>query len=122
MKNKYTIFEEKCLELAVKVVELKRILNKEQHEYNMADQIQRSGTAVGALQKESLYAESDIDLIHKLRIALKEASETKYWLNVLYQTEYIDKLKYEEIRNLTEELIRMLTASINTVRSKVVQS
>lgn len=122
MKNKYTIFEEKCLELAVKVVELKRILNKEQHEYNMADQIQRSGTAVGALQKESLYAESDIDLIHKLRIALKEASETKYWLDVLYQTEYIDKLKYEEIRNLTEELIRMLTASINTVRSKAIQS
>ncbi|MBQ0154894.1 MAG: four helix bundle protein [Bacteroidales bacterium] len=122
MENKYTIFEEKCLELAVKVVELKRILNKEQHEYNMADQIQRSGTAVGALQKESLYAESDIDLIHKLRIALKEASETKYWLDVLYQTEYIDKLKYEEIRNLTEELIRMLTASINTVRSKAIQS
>ena len=122
MENKYTIFEEKCLELVVKVVELKRILNKEQHEYNMADQIQRSGTAVGALQKESLYAESDIDLIHKLRIALKEASETKYWLDVLYQTEYIDKLKYEEIRNLTEELIRMLTASINTVRSKAIQS
>lgn len=122
MENKYTIFEAKCLELAVKVVELKRTLNKEQHEYNMADQIQRSGTAVGALQKESLYTESDIDLIHKLRIALKEASETKYWLDVLYQTEYIDKLKYEEIRNLTEELIKMLTASINTVRAKVIQS
>lgn len=83
----------------------------------MADQIQRSGTAVGALQRESLYAESDLDLIHKLRVALKEASETQYWLEVLHKTKYIEDTQYNEILAIDLELIKMLTASINTIHS-----
>ena len=111
-------YEEKYITFAVKVVELKKALN-EKREYNMADQISRSGTAIGAMQREATFAESDSDMIHKLRIALKEASETKYWLEILFRTNYINNKEYDELKNECEELIRMLTSSINTIHRRL---
>lgn len=111
-------YEEKYIAFAVKVVELKKALN-EKREYNMADQISRSGTAIGAMQREATFAESDLDMIHKLRIALKEAGETQYWLEILYRTNYIDNKEYNELKSYCSELIRMLTSSINTIRRRL---
>lgn len=107
------ITEEKCMAFAVKIVNLKKRLNKEMHEYNMADQVQRAGTAIGALYGESQYAESDADFIHKIRIALKENHETRYWLELLYKTEYITEAECPELYNEAVEIQRILTAIVN---------
>jgi len=107
------ITEEKCMAFAVKIVKLKKHLNKNMREYNMADQVQRSGTAIGALYGESQYAESDADFIHKIRIALKENHETRYWLELLYKTEYITEAEFQELYSEAVEIQRILTAIVN---------
>ena len=90
MNEKDRIYKEKFLAFAIKMVKLKNYLNSEKHEYNIADQIQRSGTAIGANHREATAAESDVVFIHKLAIAQKECNETIYWLELLFATHYID--------------------------------
>ena len=98
---------------AIRMVKLKNYLNEQKHEYNIADQIQRSGTAIGANHREATFAESDMDFIHKLSIAQKECSETIYWLELLKATEYINEQQFEDLYKDAEEIMRMLTSSIN---------
>lgn len=80
MNEKDKIYKEKMLKFAVRVVKLKNYLNEQKHEYNIADQIQRSGTSIGANHREAIAAESDVDFVHKLSISQKECNETLYWL------------------------------------------
>lgn len=74
----------KCIDFSVKITRLRKYLREMQHEYNIAEQIQRSGTSIGANYGEACDGESRADFVHKLGIALKEANETIYWLKVLY--------------------------------------
>lgn len=104
---------------AVRMVKLKNYLNEQKHEYNIADQIQRSGTAIGANHREATFAESDLDFIHKLQIAQKECSETIYWLELLRATEYISEEQYNSLYADAEEVMRMLTTSIITTRKRL---
>ncbi len=67
------------------------------HEYNNSDQIQRSGTSIGANYSEACDAESNLDFIHKLQIAQKECNETLYWLELLKEAEYIDETLYKSL-------------------------
>ena len=85
----------------------------------MSDQIMRSGTAIGALHREAISAESDLDFVHKLAIAQKECNETLYWLELLYASEYIDKDLYDSLYADAEEVMRMLTASIRTMKQRL---
>ncbi len=85
----------------------------------MSKQCLRSGTAIGALIREAVFAQSDADFISKLSIALKEAGETAYWLELLKETAYIDETSYESVITDCNEMIRMLTASIKTSKSKL---
>ena len=101
---------------AVRIVKLKNYLNEQKHEYNIADQIQRSGTAIGANHREAIAAESDVDFVHKLAIAQKEANETIYWLKVLYGSELITKSQYDELLNDARELYRIIAASLKTLK------
>jgi len=80
----------------------------------------RSGTAIGALVREAEHGESKADFIHKMSIALKEANETLYWLDLLYQGEYIGDQSFGSIRSDSEELIRLLIAIVKT--SKVLKN
>ncbi len=80
----------------------------------MAKQILRSGTSIGANIRESVYGESKADFVHKLRIALKEASETEYWLELLHETNYIEEKEYKSLVEDCVELIKLLTAIIKT--------
>ena len=112
------IYKEKFMAFAIRMVKLKNYLNEQKHEYNIADQIQRSGTAIGANHREATFAESDMDFIHKLSIAQKECSETLYWLNLLYKTNYIDDKQYENFETQNTELRKMLVASVNKFRDK----
>ena len=110
---------EKCITFSVKINKLKKYLCEKQHEYNNADQIQRSGTSIGANYSEACDAESKADMIHKLGIALKEANETKYWIEVIYRSEMISKDKYSELTNDVEELYKILAASIRTAKGNM---
>ena len=97
-------FLDKCISFSIKINNLRKYLREKQHEYNNSDQIQRSGTSIGANYSEACDAESKADFIHKLTIAQKEAHETIYWLKVLYGSKLISKAKYEELMADVDEL------------------
>ena len=81
-------------------------------EYTMSKQMLRSGTSIGANIKEALYAQSTPDFIAKLSIALKEAGETEYWIELLTETNYLNPVRSNEIMSDCQELIKLLAAII----------
>lgn len=85
----------------------------------MSKQVLRSGTAVGALIREASHAESAADFIHKLSIALKEAHETEYWIELLYKTEYIDGSMFNSLLQDCKVIIAMLVKSIKTKKENL---
>ena len=106
------------MDFAIRIVNLHKYLY-DKHINALSNQILRSGTAVGALYREAEHAESRVDFIHKLAIAQKECNETLYWLELMNKTGYISEKEYESIRNDAEELLKLLTASIKTVKQKL---
>ena len=115
---KANVIKEKSFSFALRVVKCYRYLRSEQNEYVLSKQFLRSGTAIGALVRESEHAESKPDFIHKLSIALKEANETVYWLDLLHQSEYLDKKAYKSIHSDCEELLKLLVSIIKTSKGK----
>lgn len=109
-------FLDKCIAFSIKINKLRKYLREKQHEYNNSDQIQRSGTSIGANYSEACDAESKADFIHKLGIAQKEANETIYWLKVLYGSELITKSQYDELLTDVRELYKLLAASIKKIK------
>jgi len=87
---KENIIKTKSYLFAIAVVKTCRFLIYEKKEYILSKQLLRSGTAIGALVREAEHAESKKDFIHKLSIALKEANETEYWIDLLIDTNYLD--------------------------------
>ena len=86
---------------AIRIVKLYVFLKEEKHEFVISKQIYRCGTSIGANIAESTYAQSPADYISKLSIALKEASETLYWLDLLKETDNITIEQYNSISNDT---------------------
>ena len=86
MMKTNNIIRDKSFDFACKVVAYCRSLIDEQKEYVVSKQLLRSGTATGALVRESEHVESRADFIHKLSISRKEANETVYWLDLLKKT------------------------------------
>lgn len=86
--SKENIIRTKSFDFAVQIVKAYQHLTEVKREFVMSKQLLRSGTAIGALVKEAEPAESKLDFIHKLNIALKEANETSYWLELLFKTDY----------------------------------
>ncbi|MEO6392987.1 MAG: four helix bundle protein [Pyrinomonadaceae bacterium] len=111
-----SIIREKSFAFAIRIVKLSRHLNDDKREYILSKQLMRSGTAIGALICEADYAESKPDFVHKLKIALKEANETKYWIELLYGSEFIDLAGYDSLCPDVLELIKLLTSIINTTK------
>lgn len=107
---------EQSMDFAVHIINLVKQL-KEQHESIISNQIGRSGTSVGANIREAKYAHGTADFISKMQIALKEANETGYWLELLYKTNYIDEEKYSFLESKCKSLRAMLVSSINTVKN-----
>ena len=87
------------------------------HEYVLAKQLFRSGTAIGALVREAEHAESRADFIHKLAIALKEANETQYWLELLHKADYIDEKGFDSINQDCIELLKLLISIIKSAKA-----
>lgn len=110
--------QDKCIAFAVRIDALRKTLNKEHHEYNKADQIDRSASSIGANYSEAVCAESEADYLHKLGIARKEANETIYWLKLIHQCGYIDAVEFQNLVDCAEELIRILTSIIMSIKKK----
>lgn len=85
----------------------------------MSKQLLRCGTAIGALVRESEYAESKADFAHKLTIALKEANETEYWLDLLHHAEYLDERGYKSIHEDLTEILKLLISGVKEEKSKM---
>ena len=105
----------KSMDFAVAIVNLVKRL-KEMKENVISNQIGRSGTSIGANIREAQYAHGKADFIAKLQIALKEANETGYWLELLFKTNYINEIEYKELDTTCIGLRAMLVASINTAK------
>lgn len=118
MNKRQEEIQEKCIAFAVLVDKLRRDLNKMYREYNKADQVDRCASSIGANYSEAIHAESESDYIHKLGIAQKEANETIYWLKVIYRCGYIDDQLYGSLVADAEELIRIITAIIVSLKKK----
>ena len=110
-------FLERCITFSVKINKLRKFLREKQHEYNNSDQIQRSGTSIGANYSEACNAASKADFINKLAIAQKEAHETIYWLKVLYRSELITAEQYDDLMNDVQSLHKILSSSFTTFKS-----
>ncbi len=107
----------KSYEFALRIIKAYQYLSKEQKEFVLSKQMLRSGTSIGAMVRESEYAQSKADFIHKLSVALKEANETEYWLMLLKDSSYIDEKCFQSIEKDCIELIKLLTSIINTSKS-----
>lgn len=118
MNQRQQEIQEKCIAFAVRIDALRKMLNKKHHEYNKADQVDRSASAIGALYSEAIFAESEADYIHKLGIAQKEANETIYWLKVIHRCGYIEDEEFQDLMTDVEELIRIITAIIVSLKRK----
>ena len=115
---KYKILQEKSFKLAIRIVNLYKFLCKEKKEFVLSKQILRSGTSIGANIEESLGGQSDKDFFTKLNISYKEARETKYWLRLLQETDYLSEEQAESILNDVEEICKILAKIILTMRQK----
>jgi four helix bundle protein len=113
-----SILCDKSYAFAIRIVNLFKYLVDDKREYILSKQVLRSGTAIGASVNEAIYAESRADFVHKLSISLKEAQETHYWLSLLKDTKYLTQQMFDSINSDCEEIIKMLTASIKTSKSK----
>ena len=104
---------------AIRIVKLYKYLSDKKKETVLSKQLLRSGTSIGANTRESKNAQSRNDFLNKLNIALKEADETEYWLELLYKTEYLDETEYRSIQKDTSELIKILTSIIRKLKEDV---
>ena len=105
------------VDFSVQIINLVKLL-KEQRELIMSNQIGRSGTSIGANIHEAQYAHGKADFIAKLQIALKEASETGYWLELLLRTDYINETQFKQLDDNCTRLRVILISSINTAKGK----
>ena len=123
--------QDKTKAFAIKIINCYKFLTEEQHEFVMSKQMLRCGTSIGANTRESKNAQSRNDFLSKLSIALKEADETDYWLDLLHSTDYIDNdtydslatdcaeiIKIDSLATDCAEIIKILTAIIKTLKGE----
>ena len=114
---KESVVRDKSLALALRMVKLAKHLQDEKKEFVLSRQVLRSGTAIGALIREADQAQSRADFISKMNIALKEANETDYWLDLLHQSGYMSQESHESIHPQIQEILKLLVSIVKTTKS-----
>jgi len=112
-----SLLKAKSKAFAVRIVQLYKHLQEDKREFVMSKQILRSGTSIGANIHEAFFGQSRKDFTSKMQIALKEAAETEYWIEILTETEYIGISESESIQKDCVELIKMLHATVKTSKN-----
>ena len=110
---------QKSKTFAIRMVKLYRYLSEERKEYILSKQVLRSGTGIGANLAESECAISRNDFLSKVYIALKEASETRYWLELLYRTDYLRKEQYDSLDEDCVEIYKILQSTTKTMKERI---
>jgi four helix bundle protein len=113
------IIYNKSFNLALDIIDLYKYLCTYKKEYILSKQILRSGTSIGANISEALFAQTKRDFISKMHIALKETSETIYWINLLSRSSYIDENKTSRFLNSLDEISRILRSIITTSKENL---
>ena len=114
---KDNIIVDKSKAFALRIIKLYKYLCNEKQEYVLSKQILRSGTSVGANVKEAVRGQSKADFYAKMNIALKEISETEYWLELLHESEYIETKNFESIYNDCQGIIKILVSITKTQKN-----
>ena len=120
MKN--NVITEKSKSFSLKIINIYKSLCEDKREFVLSKQLLRSGTSIGANITEANYAQSEADFLSKMHISLKEAAETSYWLDLLYQSNYIDKKDYDSLYPDCIEIIKILTSITKSLKDKLQQS
>lgn len=112
-----SVLKDKSYAFAIDIVKMYQKIVADKKEFVLSKQVLKSGTAIGALVAEAVYAQSKPDFISKLNIALKEAHETEYWLCLLKDTEIIDPNIFNDLDKKIKEILRILITSIKTAKA-----
>lgn len=113
------IIVDKSKKFAIRIIKFCKFLREEKHEYIISKQIMRSGTSIGANIRESINAQSKADFAGKLNIALKEANETEYWLELLVESEIISKSEFDSMYKDVKEIVALLVAIVKTTKNSL---
>jgi four helix bundle protein len=115
------IIKTKSFSFALRIVKLQQFLIFEKKEFVLSKQLLRSGTSIGAMVRESEHAESKLDFIHKLAIAQKEANESDYWLELLFQSQsqYLSEDQYQSLNMDIIEINKLLASIIISTKNNL---
>ena len=105
-------------EFAIRIVKLYKFLTDEKHEYIMSKQLFRSGTSIGANTFEGKNAQSRADFCNKMNIALKEATESGFWIDLLHKTDYLDDVLYESFYKDWNRIMGVLTKIVKATKNE----
>ena len=108
--------EKRAYQFALRIVNAYKYLTRQQSEFVLSKQMLRSGTSIGAMMREAKFAQSRADFVNKTSIALKEANETLYWIELLHDSEYIDSKTFESIHNEANEITSILASIVKTTK------
>ena len=108
--------EKRAYQFALRIVKVYKYLTRQQSEFVLSKQMLRSGTSIGAMMREAKFAQSRADFVSKTSIALKEANETLYWIELLHDSEYIDDKTFESIHNEANEITSILASIVKTTK------
>ena len=113
-----SIIAGKAYIFALEIVKIYKVLVEQKKEYVLSKQLLRSGTSIGTNINEAVAGQSKRDFVYKLHIALKEARETNYWLNLLKDSLYISLVEFEDLSNKCNEIMKMLSSIILTTKER----
>jgi four helix bundle protein len=113
------VLVDKSFKFAIRVVRLYKYLCDSKKEYILSKQLLRSGTSIGANINESQEAQSKADFISKLSISLKEARESKYWIELLKETDYLSENEANSIIEDLVEILKLLTSIIKSTKQNI---
>ncbi len=113
-----SIIYKKSYLFALDIIQLYKYLSAEKREFILSKQLLRAGTSIGANVNEAISSESKRDFVHKLGIALKEAREASYWLNLLKDSDYLPHEKFILLNDSCTALIKILSSIILTTKQK----
>ena len=113
------LIQAKTKAFAIRIIKLYKYLTETQNEYVMSKQLLRAGTSIGANTRESINAQSKLDFINKLNIALKETDETQYWLELLNETNFLIVNQFQSIYNDSKEIAALLVSIIKTTKKNL---
>jgi four helix bundle protein len=113
------VVQDKSYAFSIRIVNLYRYLTEKKNGYVLSKQVLRSGTSIGANIEEGIGGQSEKDFYAKLSIAYKEARETRYWLRILRDTNYLSSKESKAIIEDCNELLKLITSIINTMKKKL---